>query len=78
MILAGIFSSAHLSLVVLDGDRILGDLSSSGMSSMGVSSERREAWDCDPASEAILSASLRASWASWKKKTYNKMHPILK
>lgn len=67
LILVGIFISAHLSLVVLDGDRILGDLSSSGMSSMGVSSERREAWDCDPASEAILSASLRASWASWEK-----------
>lgn len=56
----------HLSLVVLEGDRMLGGLSSSGMSSMGASRERREAWECDPASEAIRSASLRASWASWK------------
>lgn len=44
---------------------------------MGVSSERREAWDCDPASEAILSASLRASWASWEKKQ-QKMHNLEK
>lgn len=60
----------HLSLVVLEGDRMLGGLSSSGMSSIGVSKERREAWECDPASEAILSASLRASWASYTH-TYN-------
>lgn len=59
-------SILHLSLLVLDEDRMLGGLSSSVMSSMGVSRERREAWECDPASEAIRSASLRASWASWK------------
>lgn len=56
----------YLSLLVLEADRMLRGLSSSGISSMGVSRERREAWECDPASEAIRSASLRASWASWK------------
>lgn len=54
----------HLSLLVLDGDRMLGGLSTSGMSSIGVSRETSEAWECDPASEAIRSASLRASRAS--------------
>lgn len=54
----------HLSLLVLDGDWTLGGLSSSGMSSMGVSRSRSEAWECDPASEAIRSASFRAIWAS--------------
>ena len=62
----GGFGVSHLSLGVFEGDRILVSFSSSGSSSMGVSREMREAWDCDPASEAILSASLRASWASWK------------
>lgn len=57
---------SYLSLL-LDGDRIFGGLSSSGISSIAASKERREAWDCDPASEAIRSASLRANWASWKK-----------
>lgn len=56
----------HLSLLVLDGDWRLGGLSSSGMSSMAVSREMREAWECDPASETIRPASLRASWASWE------------
>lgn len=55
------FIFSHLSLLVLEGDIILGGLSSCGMSSMRISRERREVLDCDPASEAILSASLRAS-----------------
>lgn len=62
----GDFGVSHLSLGVFEGDRIRVSFSSSGMSSMGVSREMREVWDCDPASEAIRSASLRASWASWK------------
>lgn len=63
-----IFSVLHLSLLVLEGDRMLEGLSSSGISSIGVSRESREAWECDPASEAIRSASPRANWASCKHK----------
>lgn len=42
----------------------LGGLSSLGKSSIAMSKDTREAWEFDPASEAIRSASLRACWAS--------------
>lgn len=54
----------HLSLLVLEGDMTLGGLSSLGKSSIAMSKDTREAWEFDPASEAIRSASLRACWAS--------------